>query len=71
MNVDAPEKPVEAPEATLTANDRCDRCGAQAYVQVLLETGDLLFCNHDWMRYQEKLSNKAVKIVDETWRLTQ
>ncbi len=28
-------------EATLTAHDRCDSCGAQAYVRVTLEHGEL------------------------------
>ncbi len=31
----------------LTASDRCDRCGAQAYVRVrLTKGGELLFCSH-------------------------
>jgi len=31
----------------LTALDLCDRCGAQAYVRVLLpNSGELLFCAH-------------------------
>jgi len=31
----------------LTAVDRCDRCGAQAYVRALLPNGlELLFCAH-------------------------
>ena len=31
----------------LTASDRCDRCGAQAYVRVTLTSGgELLFCSH-------------------------
>ena len=35
-------------DRTLTAADRCDRCGAQAYVRVVLESsgGELLFCAH-------------------------
>ena len=33
--------------ATLTATDRCDRCGARAYVRVLLPSRlELLFCAH-------------------------
>lgn len=34
----------------LNANDRCDRCGAQAYVLVSIINvgGTLLFCNHHW-----------------------
>ena len=32
---------------TLTATDRCDRCGARAYVRVLLPSRlELLFCAH-------------------------
>jgi len=34
-----------ATTTSLTAADRCDRCGAQAYVRVVLTGGaDLLFC---------------------------
>ena len=33
--------------AALTAADRCDRCGAQAYLRVELQSGgELLFCAH-------------------------
>ncbi|MGI8665383.1 MAG: DUF7455 domain-containing protein, partial [Jatrophihabitans sp.] len=33
--------------APLTAVDRCDRCGAQAYVRVTLPAGsELMFCAH-------------------------
>ena len=31
---------------SLTAADRCDECGAQAYIRVELATGELLFCGH-------------------------
>jgi hypothetical protein len=31
---------------TLTALDRCDVCGAQAYIRVELASGDLIFCSH-------------------------
>lgn len=33
---------------TLTANDRCDKCGAQAYVRVTGLSGQLDFCSHDY-----------------------
>jgi hypothetical protein len=62
---------------TLTAQDRCDACGAQAYVQAIGAIGDLLFCGHHW----EKAMNNAIgydnmmkfayQIVDERERLTQ
>ena len=54
----------------LTAVDRCDRCGAQAYVRVLLPSGlELLFCAHHNRQYASALANIAVEIQDETMRL--
>jgi len=54
----------------LTALDRCDRCGAQAYVQVeLVEGAELLFCGHHARQYEDKLREVAVLIHDETNRL--
>ena len=55
---------------TLTATDRCDRCGAQAYVQVLLPNGlELLFCAHHNRQHSSALTKIAVGIHDETDRL--
>jgi hypothetical protein len=55
---------------TLTATDRCDRCGAQAYVRVLLPSGlELLFCGHHNRQYANALTKIAVEICDETHRL--
>lgn len=51
---------------TLTAADRCDRCGAQAYVRVVLSSGDLMFCGHHAKAYEDKLREAAVEWVDET-----
>jgi hypothetical protein len=53
----------------LTAADRCDRCGAQAYVRVVLATGELLFCAHHARRHTDAFSGVAVQIQDETQRL--
>lgn len=52
----------------LTAFDRCDRCGAQARVRVLLSTGsDLVFCGHHAREYDSKLRDLGVQIVaDDT-----
>ena len=55
-----------APSQSLTAADRCDRCGAQARVRVVLATGDLLFCAHHAKAYEDKLRPTAVDWVDET-----
>ena len=54
----------------LTAVDRCDRCGAQAYVRVLLPGSlELLFCAHHNRQYSSALADVAVEIQDETMRL--
>ena len=57
---------VTTPAPTLTAADRCDRCGAQAFVRVVLSSGDLLFCAHHAKAYEDKLRATAVDWVDET-----
>lgn len=53
----------------LTAVDRCDRCGAQAYMRVTLPAGELLFCAHHGREYTPKLKELAAEIVDEFGRL--
>jgi hypothetical protein len=55
----------------LTAKDCCDRCGARAYVRVLLPSRlELLFCAHHNKQYASALAEIAVEIHDETGRLT-
>ena len=57
--------------ATLAATDRCDRCGARAYVRVLLPSRlELLFCAHHTREHGHALAEIAVEIQDETRRLT-
>lgn len=53
----------------LTAADRCDSCGAQAYIRVELPTGELLFCAHHGKKYEDKLSGVATAWLDESARL--
>lgn len=56
-----------AASAPLTASDRCDRCGAKAYIRVRLASGgELLFCAHHGRRYEEGLRKVALEIHDET-----
>jgi hypothetical protein len=61
-----------APTKPLTALDVCDRCGAQAYVRVLLpNSGELLFCAHHGREHAQALAKVAgIEIQDETQRLT-
>lgn len=55
----------------LTASDRCDRCGAPAYVRVTLLSGsELLFCAHHARAHETRLREVAASIQDETQRLT-
>lgn len=55
---------------TLNAADRCDRCGAQAYVRVTLTGGgELLFCAHHARAHEDKLREISSQILDETGRL--
>ncbi|GAA1349185.1 DUF7455 domain-containing protein [Falsarthrobacter nasiphocae] len=55
---------------TLTAKDRCDRCGAQAYVRAVLSSGgELLFCAHHGRDVEDTLRPKAAEWIDESGRL--
>ena len=57
-------------ETPLTAVDRCDRCGAQAYLRVSLQGGgELLFCAHHAREHGDKLREIAANVVDETHKL--
>lgn len=66
-------QPVDAQDqnltAALTALDRCDVCGAQAYIKVSLATGELLFCAHHGKANKEKLEPIAKGWLDETDKL--
>ena len=53
----------------LTALDRCDACGAQAYIRVVVSSGELLFCAHHGRKHQEKLAAIADSWHDESSRL--
>ena len=60
-----------APTKPLNANDLCDRCGAPAYVRVILPgSAELLFCGHHNRQHALALAQVAVEIHDETARLT-
>lgn len=59
----------------LNTTDRCDRCGAQAYVWVKGISGDLLFCGHHYDKiindpagYRSMMSF-MLEIVDERDRI--
>ena len=56
---------------SLSAMDRCDSCGAQAYIRVTLNSGDLLFCAHHGNQFKGKLFPTALNWHDESARLLQ
>lgn len=64
-------------EWKLTALDRCDRCGSQAYVQIVGSTGDLLFCAHHYNKIVNdpnsytKMMGFMLAILDERERLVE
>ncbi|HNP15176.1 MAG: hypothetical protein KF739_03120 [Cryobacterium sp.] len=60
---------VERDAYELTALDRCDSCGAQAYIRVMIGESELLFCAHHGRRHQEKLAAVATSWHDESRRL--
>ena len=56
----------------LTAADRCDRCGAQAYLRARLASGgELLFCAHHGQAHEAKLREMSLDIQDERGRLAE
>ncbi|MDQ1604165.1 MAG: hypothetical protein QOE01_2010 [Actinomycetota bacterium] len=51
----------------LSATDRCDRCGAQAYIRVTMPSGgELLFCAHHGRAHEAKLREVAVGFQDQS-----
>ncbi len=56
--------------APLTAADRCDRCGARAYIRVVLPGGgELLFCAHHGRAHHDALRAVEASIQDESQSL--
>lgn len=60
-----------APDAAaLSAADRCDRCGAQAYLRVALHSGgELFFCAHHAREHGDALRDIATVVRDDTHKL--
>ena len=61
---------------TLTAADRCDRCGARAYVLVCVLVADggdheLLFCAHHYQQHEAKLLFSGARVLLDQQRQLQ
>jgi hypothetical protein len=48
----------------ITAQDRCDKCSAQAYVVTRVYGTDMLWCAHDYRAGEAKLVKAATRIWD-------
>ena len=64
-------------QTPLNSLDRCDRCGAQAYVRaILVSGGELLFCSHHYNKIVDspagytKMMAFMSAVLDERERLT-
>ena len=68
LDTPTPSTPSKATveKVVLTAHDRCDSCGAQAFIRATLKNGQLLFCAHHGRKYETKLSVMALTIEDGT-----
>ncbi|WP_456823604.1 DUF7455 domain-containing protein [Cellulomonas sp. P5_E12] len=63
---------VDIATTELTRQDRCDRCGAQAFVKATLPSADgleLLFCGHHFRAHELKLVAAGATIQDERHRI--
>lgn len=48
----------------ITAEDRCDKCGAQAMVRATLASGELYFCGHHARSTGNKLVLQSLVVFD-------
>ena len=69
--ISAPNEPGAVLEHRLSAIDRCDSCGAQAYIAAEVNGSELLFCAHHGRKYEEKLRSIATSWHDETASLSE
>lgn len=54
----------------LSGIDRCDSCGAQAYVRATVHGTELLFCAHHARKHEAKLRPVADSWHDEIHKLS-
>jgi len=61
----------QAKSDQLNVSDRCDRCGAQAFIYAINEDHDLMFCNHHGKEFAVVLEMQGFLIQDESWKLNE
>lgn len=55
--------------SVLKVSDRCDRCGAQAYLKAILGESELMFCGHHGPEAYLGLIVSQFEIIDERYRI--
>lgn len=50
----------------LTHANRCDTCGAQAFIRALFVNGELMFCGHHGRLMSIPLQQQAILVEDGT-----
>ncbi|GAA3585329.1 hypothetical protein GCM10022198_05800 [Klugiella xanthotipulae] len=68
LTTDIDSAPVDE-ERPLSALDRCDSCGSQAYIRATMGSGELLFCAHHGNKHKEKLQPLVSSWHDESHKL--
>ena len=69
------DEEVEIKQWALSPLDRCDRCNAEALVQVTGLIGDLMFCGHHYNKVMDspagykKMMEFAITVIDERSKL--
>jgi hypothetical protein len=61
----------ELSKKILTAMDRCDQCGSQAYYLVVLDSGELMFCRHHFMQNEKPLRKQSHFVLNQSDQLIQ
>lgn len=63
-------QPPQPNKYRLDSTHRCDGCGAQAYVEVIMHSGNsLLFCGHHWKAVEPNIGPHVDTVHNELARL--
>lgn len=57
------------PTRELRLSDRCDRCGAQAFVRVDTPAGSVFLCGHDYAAAELTITAAGYPVEDERWAI--
>lgn len=60
-----PVKQEKMQERVLKQADRCDRCGAQAFVLAKGIQGELFFCGHHYNKNKDSVDSWAFEVINE------